>query len=90
MAIKAVSDLPDLIQPLSDSDLLFITQLDVENEQYVSVKCPLGQLRAYFDNATNTNNLTLRDSTNAQLFAGDADHLTLINSAGQTIYQDED
>lgn len=35
-------------------------------------------------------NLTLRDSTNAQLFAGDADHLTLINSAGQIIYQDED
>ncbi len=46
MAIKAVSELPDIIKPLSDDDLIFLTQYDSENEEYVSVKCSLGQLKA--------------------------------------------
>lgn len=47
MAIKAVSQLPDPIQPLADGDLLFLTQYDAENDQYVSVQLPLGDLKEY-------------------------------------------
>lgn len=47
MAIKAVSQLPDPIQPLADGDLLFLTQYDAENDQYVSVQLPLGNLKVY-------------------------------------------
>ena len=47
MAIKAVSQLPDPIQPLTDGDLLFLTQYDPDNEQFVSVQLPLGDLKTY-------------------------------------------
>lgn len=47
MAIKAVSQLPDPIQPLADTDLLFLTQYDAESEDFVSVKVSLGELKAH-------------------------------------------
>ena len=49
MAIKAVSQLPDPIQPLSDNDLLFLTQYDADNEQYVSVQLSLGDLKDWIN-----------------------------------------
>lgn len=52
MAIKAVSQLPDPIQPLADTDLLFLTQYDADSEQFVSVQLPLGQLKDYVNGVT--------------------------------------
>lgn len=49
MAIKAVSQLPDPIQPLADTDLLFLTQYDADSEQFVSVQLPLGQLKDWLN-----------------------------------------
>ena len=49
MAIKAVSQLPDPIQPLTDNDLLFLTQYDADNEQYVSVQLSLGDLKDWLN-----------------------------------------
>lgn len=52
MAIKAVSQLPDPIQPLADADLLFLTQYDADSEQFVSVQLPLSQLKDYVNGGT--------------------------------------
>lgn len=57
MAIKAISELPDPIQALSDEDYMILSQFDGTN--FVSVKVTLAQLKAYLQGDCVPSGLTI-------------------------------